>query len=50
MTDACNQLKNTQKDAVKIVYLPNTVWLSKSSPITNGTVKMWLKLTLAMLI
>lgn len=31
MTDACNQLKNTQKDAVKIVYLPNTVWLSKST-------------------
>lgn len=25
MTDACNQLKNTQKDAVKIVYPPNTV-------------------------
>lgn len=47
MTDACNQLKNTQKDAVKIVYPPK---YSKSTPITNGTVKMWLKLTLAMLI
>lgn len=43
MTDACNKPKNTQKDAMKIVYLPNTVWLSKSTKylIHNWSNNQW---------